>query len=390
MSKKDADAIVIGGGIIGTAVAYQLSKRNKSVLLIEKGDLCHGATGACDAYITPHTKVPGEQLELCVKSQQVWKTLEAELEADLEYEHACGGLQVCQNELEYKLVGENAEKLAAGGLEVYMLPVADMRKIEPALSAELAGALYCPSGGQVNPFKTAFAYMRAAKRRSARALLHTTATALIKDGPRVAGVGTDKGDFYAEVIVNAAGSWGAEIAAMAGLDFPIVPRRGQLVVSEPVAPLIHTTMQTGMYMVIKHHPELITDERIKRLGIGYCIEQTKEGSIVLGFTRELAGFDKSTTLEAVEGIVQIACRHIPALRDIHFIRTFSGFRPYVSDNMPLIGPVNSVPGFFMAAGHEGDGIALSAITGQLIAELITEGKPSFNIDAFSPNRFVKQ
>ena len=388
MNSKQTDAIIIGGGIIGTAIAYQLSKRGISVLLIESGDLCNGTTGACDAYITPHTKAPGQPLDLCIKSQQVWKDLEAELEADLEYEHACGGLQVCQNDLEYELVSDNSKKLLAGGLEVSMLPVKEMRKIEPALSETLAGALYCPSAGQVNPFKVTYAYMKAAKQRSARAVLYTAVTALIRDGSRVVGVKTDKGDFYAAVTINAAGSWGAGVAKMAGLDFPIVPRRGQLVVSEPVAPLIHTTMQTGMYMVIKHHPELITDERIKRLGIGYCIEQTKDGSILMGFTRELVGFDKSTTLEAIEGIVQIACRHIPALRYIHFIRTFSGFRPYVPGNMPLIGPVDTVPGFFMAAGHEGDGVALSAITGQLIAEYVMDGRPSFNIDAFTPNRFI--
>src|SRR5690554_6662184 len=118
MNKKDTDVIVIGGGIIGTAITYQLSKRGKKVLLIEKGDLCHGTTGACDAYITPHTKAAGPSLDLCIKSQQVWRTLESELGEDLEYEHNCGGLQVCQNEVEFELVSENAEKLKKGGLKV--------------------------------------------------------------------------------------------------------------------------------------------------------------------------------------------------------------------------------------------------------------------------------
>ena len=385
--KKSADVIVIGGGIIGAAVAYQLSRKGKKVLVIEKEDLCAGTTGACDAYITPHTKAPGFHLELCLESMKIWDRVAEEL-GDIEYERACGGLQVCANQLAYDLVSENSEKLRAGGLEVHMLPIEEARKIEPALSPELTGALYCPSAGQVNPFKTTIEYIRAARAMGAEAQYHTNVIGIIKDGNRVIGVNTDKGDYYADYVVNAAGSWGGQIAKMAGCDLEIIPRRGQLIVSEPVAPLIHTTMQTGMYMVIKHHPELITDERIKRLGIGYCIEQTAEGTILIGFTRELAGYDKTTTLEAIEGIIQEGCIYIPALRDLHFIRTFSGFRPYVKDNMPMIGAVDSAPGFLMAAGHEGDGIALSAVTGEVIAELIADGKSRVDLTAFTPNRFL--
>lgn len=388
MIKRDAQVIVIGGGIIGTAIAYRLSKRGRHVLLIEKGDLCNGTSGACDAYITPHTKAPGYHLELCLRSQEVWNTLEKELGEDLEYEATCGSLQVCQNEIEYDVVESNSRKLLEGGLSVEMLRIENTRKIEPALSETLAGALYCPSAGQVNPFKATYAYMRGARRHGADVKLHTTVLDLIKEKETVIGVRTNNGNFYADIVVDAAGSWGAEIARMAGLDFPIKPRRGQLIVSEPIAPIIHTTMQTGMYMIIKHHPELITDERIKRLGLGYCIEQTADGAIIIGFTREFAGFDRSTTLEAIEEIIQIACRHIPALRQVHFIRTFSGLRPYVPDNLPIIGPVDGVPGFFMAAGHEGDGIALSAITGLLVGELIIDGNPSFDVDVLSPNRFL--
>ncbi|MDD2447921.1 MAG: FAD-dependent oxidoreductase [Tissierellia bacterium] len=390
MNKKDADVIVIGGGIIGTAITYQLSKRGKKVLLIEKNDLCSGTTGACDAYITPHTKAAGFSLDLCIKSQEVWKDLEEELDADLEYEHNCGGLQVCQNQTEFDLVSDNSEKLKAGGLEVHMLDIEEARKIEPALSEKLRGALYCPSAGQVNPFKTTFAYMKAAKRNGAEFKNHTAVTGIIRDGEKVVGVNTDKGDYYADAVVNAAGAWGGEIAKLAGYDFEILPRRGQLIVSEPVKPIIHTTMQTGNYMVIKHHPELITDERVKRLGIGYCIEQTDDGSIIIGFTREFVGFDKSTTLESIEGIIETAIQHIPELADIHFIRTFSGFRPYSPDNKPYLGPVDGAPGFYMAAGHEGDGIALSAITGVVLAEMIVDGNTSFDMDSFSPNRIFNK
>lgn len=389
MRNKDADVIVIGGGIIGTAVTYYLSRRGKKVMLVERDDICTGTSGACDAYITPHTKAPGFHLDLCMRSQKLWDSLEEELGVDLEYEGNCGGLQVCQNEMEYKLVSDNAEKLKAGGLEVHMLPIEKAREIESALSPALAGALYCPSAGQTNPFKTSFAFINKAREYGAVLKNHCPVTGIIVEDGCAVGVNTEQGDFSANAVVDAAGSWGGQIGKMLGLNFPILPRRGQLLVTEPVAPLIHTTMQTGMYMVIKHHPEMITDERVKRLGIGYCIEQTADGTIIIGFTRELVGYDKSCTLEAIEGIAQIACRHIPQLRNLHFIRTFAGFRPYVEDNMPLIGAVDSIPGFYVAAGHEGDGVSLAPITGQLISEIIVDGATSFDISTFDPKRFVR-
>ncbi len=387
--KNKWDVIVIGGGIIGTASAYNLARRGRRVLLIEKNDLCTGTSGACDAYITPHTKKPGFHLALCLKSQEIWDGLEEELGADLEYQKNRGGFQPCENEIAYELVSNNAEELKAGGLEVKMMRIDEVRRYEPALSPSLVGALHCPSAGQVNPFKTVYAYVRQARALGAEILLHTTVEDLLFQEEAVVGVKTHRGDYYADMVVNCTGCWGAQIAAMAGLDFPIQPRRGQLVVTEPMAPLIHTTMQSGMYMVIKHHPELITDERIKRLGCGYCIEQTRDGTILIGFTREFVGFDKSTTLEGIEVIIKDGCKYVPALRKAHAIRTFSGFRPFVPDGLPLIGPVRGVPGFFMAAGHEGDGIALSAVTGRLVAEMVVDGRPSFPIDAFSPNRFLQ-
>ena len=95
------------------------------------------------------------------------------------------------------------------------------------------------------------------------------------------------------------------------------------------------------------------------------------------------------TFEAIETMCKRVLRFLPGLKDLSVIRFFSGFRPYTPDGLPLLGEVSTLPGFYMAAGHEGDGIAMSPITGKLMAELIAEGKPSYNIDAFSPNRFLK-
>ena len=129
------------------------------------------------------------------------------------------------------------------------------------------------------------------------------------------------------------------------------------------------------------------DPEALKLGNSLSIEQTRDGGLIIGGTREFAGYDRGNTLEAIETILQRAVRFFPALKDLCFIRTFAGLRPYTPDGLPMIGPVEGLEGFYMAAGHEGDGIALSPITGKLLAEQIVFGEPSYPLRDFDPNRF---
>jgi glycine/D-amino acid oxidase-like deaminating enzyme len=205
----------------------------------------------------------------------------------------------------------------------------------------------------------------------------------------VKGVHTDKGDFFSDVIVDACGSWAGLTAKMAGLDLPITPRKGQLAVTEPVDFFMRATVQCALYNIIKFRPEAIQDKRALKLGASLSIEQTENGGMIIGSTREFAGFEKENTFEAIDVMMKRAIRFFPALENVDIIRFFSGFRPYTPDGLPMLGETSALHGFYMAAGHEGDGIALSPITGKLIAELIAEGKPSYNIDVFSPDRFLK-
>lgn len=383
------DVVVVGGGVIGTALTWNLCRMGKRVVLLEKTDLCHGSAGATDGYITPHTKQTGYHLELALESCKLYETLEKEIDSDIDIEldlH-CGGLQVCEDEAQWELISDNKEKLSAGGLELYMLNIDETRKIEPAISPKLRGAMYSPIAGSVNPFRLTLAFADHAKKMGARIEIETEAAAVIFDGACVAGVRAAGENWYGDYVVNCCGSWGGAFAKLAGLDIPITPKRGQIVVSEPAPPLIKTVMQTGLYPIIKFHPELITDERIFRLGLGFGIEQTRDGTMLISGTRELAGFDRRNTLECIEGIVRTARTYIPAIADLHFIRCFSGLRPYTPDGLPVLGRVSQTPGFVMCCGHEGDGIALAPVSGKLVAEDIVYGKTSFPIGPCSADRF---
>lgn len=386
--KKSADVIVIGGGIIGCSVAYYLSKLGQRVLVLEREDHAKGSAGATDGVVGYHTKKPGHQLELAIESIAMFEKLSEELGEDIEYGMGCGGMQPVEDKLQWDILSEIAQEQRKSGVDIRMIDIKEAVKIEPQLSNKLYGALYSPTGGKVNPIKLTLCFSRAAKRLGAEILTETEVLAIEKENGRVIGVKTNKGHFYADKIVNACGSWAAEIAKMAGVSLPIKPRKGQLAVTEPIGEFMEATLQCARYNVIKFRPETIKDEAALRIGASLSIEQTETGGLIIGGTRELVGFDRENTLEAIETMMKRAVKFFPALKNVNIIRTFAGLRPYTPDGLPMIGHVDCVPGFYMAAGHEGDGIALSPITGKLLSEEIVMGSASYSLEPFSPNRFL--
>lgn len=381
------DVIVIGGGIIGSSVTYYLSKLGNKVLQIEKEDITKGSAGATDGVVGYHTKKPGVQMDLAVQSIKLFDNLSEELGEDVEYEKNCGGMQPVEDKEQWDILSEIVKKQRESDVDIEMISIEKALEIEPELNPNLYGALYSKTGGKVNPIKLTYGFNHAAKRLGATVLLHTEVMDIIVEDNKVKGVKTDKGDFYSDKVVNACGSYSAQIGKMVGLDIPIKPRKGQLIISEPIGPFMEATVQCARYNIIKFNPDSIKDKNVLKLGSSLSIEQTKEGTLVIGGTREFSGFDKENTLEGIEVMLKRAVEFFPAIKDLNFIRAFAGLRPFTPDGLPLIGEVDKIKGFYIAAGHEGDGIALAPISGKLLAELITDGKPSYNIDHFSPNRF---
>ncbi|MGE4277565.1 MAG: NAD(P)/FAD-dependent oxidoreductase [Lawsonibacter sp.] len=383
------DVIIVGGGIIGCSVAWQLSKLGKKVLVIERTDVASGSAGATDGVVGYHTKKPGPQLDLAVQSIEMFKTLNEELGSDVEYGLEAGGMQPVEDKDQWDMLSAMAEEQRKSGVDIRMISAEEACKIEPNLNPDIYGALYSPTGGKVNPLKLTVAYAKAAKALGTEILTNTEVTGFIIEDGRAKGVQTSKGEFRADAIVNACGSWAGKVAKLAGLDMPIKPRKGQLAVTEPIGPYMTATVQCARYNVIKFRPETIKDQTVLKLGTSLSIEQTEDGGLIIGGTREFVDYEGENTFEAIEAMMQRAIRFFPALKNVSIIRFFSGFRPYTPDGLSLLGEVKTLPGFYMAAGHEGDGIALSAITGKLMAELIATGTCSYDISLFSPNRFLK-
>jgi sarcosine oxidase subunit beta len=364
-----AEVVVIGGGIIGASIAYFSAKQGCKVTVLERQSLSSGASGACDGTLFLQTKNPGPHLELAMRSLALYRALKDELDLDIEYA-PMGGMCLIEDEAQAELMRHTLELQHSSGLAVELLNIREARKLEPLLGEHLWGATYCAADAQVNPLLVTRAFSRAAARLGASVRLGVQVTDFVWENGRVRGVQTDQGPVYSDFVVNAAAVWAPALTAKYGYEPPIIPRRGQILVTEQLPPgTIRHLLLCACYLTAKHHPELLNmKERQHRLGVGLIVEQTASGGLLLGSTREFVGFDRQTTLAGMEAVAAHICQDMPALRRVNVIRAFAGLRPRTPDGMPILGPVENLPGLLMAAGHEGDGIALAPITGQIIAD----------------------
>jgi len=364
-----ADVVVIGGGAIGTSIAYHLAKRNINVILVERDDIASGTSGACDGFVFLQSKKPGVHLQMALESAKMMERLSTTLQRDIEYEKN-GGMIVVRSPEDMPEMWKLVERQQKLGLEVHLLDSHEAREIEPCLSPNIAGATYSPMDAQVNPISLCLALAEAAELLGAKILTNTEVTNISISNGKVNGVVTSNGVIKSDIVVNAAGVYAPIIGNMVGVDLLIKPRRGQILVTEPVPQMLSRVMICSRYITSKFG----SHRGQNPLGVGLALEQTRAGTILIGSTREFVGYDRSVTPEGIRAVLEHASNLVPAIANLNVIRSFAGLRPYTPDGMPILGKMDGVAGFIVAAGHEGDGIALSPITGFLIAELIATGK----------------
>ncbi|MCC8126591.1 MAG: FAD-binding oxidoreductase [Clostridiales bacterium] len=386
-----ADAVVIGGGIIGSSILYYLTRAGKKVLLVEKNGIGEGTSGACDGFVIMQTKKVGLPLQMAMRSADIYQDLADELGYETQYRRR-GGLILIENEEMHKVMEHVVEQQIRQGMEVEFLNNEQTRKMEPLVSSQIAGSVHCALDGEVSPIHTTRAYIKRSADLGAQILTHTEVTDILVSDGQVQKVVTSRGEIETNVVVNAAGVWSPFIGKMVGIDIPVRSRRGHLMVTEAVAPALQKVLLCARYIAIKHDPSLVekaTDDTF-RLGVSLSMEQTVNGNFIIGSNREFAGYDTNTRFEVLRAISEYSTRFVPALRELNVIRTFVGMRPYCEDGMPIVGEVPGIAGMFLATGHEGDGVALAPITGQVAADMILGKEPEFDMSSFSFKRFMKE
>ncbi|WP_457553613.1 NAD(P)/FAD-dependent oxidoreductase [Desulfobacula sp.] len=385
MSKNNPSPriVIIGGGVIGTSIAYHLARLKARVTLIEGKNLASGSSGACDGMIFLQSKKPGIHLSLAMESLKRFNALQKELPFEIEFKKT-GGLVIIETETEYQAMEKYVKKQQAIGLDVQLLDKTQTHKKEPLLSTSIIGSTFSPLDAQVNPINLTLGFAMAAQKNHTKIMTGTKVHEILIKNNKVTGVATNKGNISADLVVNAAGSMAGLISQMVGIHMPIKPRRGQIVVTHAGKTILNHCLISAKYIAAKYDPALAD-----KSGQGISMEQTDNGNLLLGSTREFSGFNKENTLSGIRGIIRQAATVLPALENFQVIRTFAGLRPFTPDGLPILGPVKSLEGFIMAAGHEGDGIALSPITGDLMSQMLLGKKPDICLDPFSPDRFLQ-
>ena len=391
--RGSADVVIIGGGIMGCAIAYFLSKRIHNVVLLERRGIASEASGANYGMVWEQTRQLGYDLATARRSLELYPELVNEVfDIDIEYEKK-GGMVIFFTEFERKVAEVVLHSKQKQGIPLQLLDTNETRELEPALSEEITGAFYCPEDSQLNPMLTTIAFARAAQREGAIIYTGTEVHSIKVNNQSVRSVVTNRGEIKTEVVVNAAGSWASQIGKMVGLKIPIYPYKLQSFVTEQIPHLFSRVIQGTHIAKDSTFEEALQgfsytrDISAEQQNLGQEPSQqgtladnsmmyfkpTASGNIVCGTTFEFAGYDRSTSYEGLSLIAAMAKKAIPALKNIQVIRSWANFNTWTADFIPIVGETE-VKGFIVESGH-GTAMSHGPASCEALADFIVDGKP---------------
>jgi glycine/D-amino acid oxidase-like deaminating enzyme len=376
---KNPDAIVIGAGVVGACCALALTNAGLKVLIIDRGPVASGTTGAGEGNILVSDKEPSAELTLAIRSRDLWFEIDTDIGGGFELE-AKGGVVVSRSTKGISDLKRLSALQKVNGVEVIELDGAGLRKIEPHLSESVDYGVLYPGDAQCQPMLAAAQIIRAVKKRGGSFIQGENVVKINANTGSITGVTTDKNQYASPIIINATGTWAGEIAKLAGSYLPIMPRRGFILVTSPAPKLVHHKVYDADYVA----NVASSDADLQSAAV---VEGTASGTILIGASRERVGFKGDMDISILRQLARQAISLFPVLADIQLLRAYRGFRPYAPDHLPIIGPDKNIVGLWHAAGHEGAGIGLAPATGDLIAAQITGRTPFMDPSAFSPDRF---
>ncbi|MFG2984910.1 NAD(P)/FAD-dependent oxidoreductase [Streptomyces sp. NPDC048258] len=376
LKRHPLDVVIIGAGVVGAACAYYAARAGLSVAVVDRGPVAGGTTGAGEGNLLVSDKAAGPELDLALLSTGLWTELAGVLPQEIEYE-AKGGLVVAPNQAALEALRGFAEGQRKAGVDAVEAGADDLRTLEPHLAPGLAGGFLYPQDAQVQPAQAAARLLVAS---GAEVHLGEEVTGILRSGETVRGVRTTHRELLAPAVVNAAGTWGGRVAELAGVSLPVLPRRGFVLVTEPLPRVVRHKVYAADYIA-----DVASGSAA--LQSSAVVEGTPSGPVLIGATRERVGFDRTLSTEALRRLAGQAAALFPVLADVRVLRTYHGFRPYLPDHLPAIGPDPRRPGLLHACGHEGAGIGLAPATGALIAAALTGTEPPLPLTPFRPERF---
>jgi D-hydroxyproline dehydrogenase subunit beta len=364
-----ADAIVIGAGIVGAACARALAREGLQVTVLDAHFPGGGTTAAGMGHLVVMDDSP-EQLALTALSLELWRELRPSLGAAVEYD-PCGTIWVAEDAAQMDAVREKARLYREHDIACETLDARRLRELEPNLRLGLAGGLLVPGDAVIYPPRAALWLLDDAR----------ASGATLREESRVdeitpAGVVVGDRLLEADVIVNAAGSHSVSLTP----ELPIVPRKGHLAITDRAPGFCrHQLVELG-YLTSAH---VMTSE-----SVAFNVQPRPTGQALIGSSRELVGWDKSTNRDVLRQMLDRAVQFMPGIAQLPVVRTWTGFRPATPDKLPLIGRWEPVDHLWIAAGHEGLGITTSLGSARLLADLVMGRRPPIDAAPYAPTRVL--
>jgi glycine cleavage system aminomethyltransferase T/glycine/D-amino acid oxidase-like deaminating enzyme len=379
-----AQIVIIGGGVIGTSVAYHLARMGRTdVLLLEQGQLSCGTTWHA-AGLVGQLRATENGTRLVQYSTELYSGLEAETGLSAGFRR-CGGVTVARTPERMVQLRRTAATAEAYELECELISADRARELYPVMQvADLEGAIWLPGDGRANPTDLTAALARGARQRGVTVRERTRVTGILVQNGAVAGVSTDQGDVEAEVVVNCAGQWAKQVGAMCGVTVPLHSAEHFYVVTEQI---------DGVHR----------DLPVLRDPDGYTyIKEEVGGLLVGGFEPEAKPWVSPDALpypfefrlldedwEHFSILMDSAIARIPALAEAGIKMFYNGPESFTPDNQFILGEAPGLRNFFVGAGFNSVGIASAGGAGRALAEWIIEGEPSLDLSAVDIRRFAR-
>ncbi|GCE09473.1 glycine oxidase ThiO [Dictyobacter aurantiacus] len=369
-TRQATDIIIIGGGVIGCSIAYFLRKAGREVMLFERGEIGQQASGAAAGLLAPLGPIPGEGAfaDLLLAGFQQFPALVPELEhiSGLQLGYAqTGSIRVARNPKRLARLKQRFKTWQAFALPLKWLDGDEARQREPRLAPDVCGAIFVPVEAQINAARLVQAYAMAASKLGAQLRPQTPVARILYEGTKVVGIETSEGEIITcEHLVLTAGAWSGLLSSLIGTDIPVRPLKGQIIALPMLQPVLrHILFGESIYLVPRNN------------------------EILVGATKEEAGFTADVTLAETDQLYKKALRLIPSLSSSGIERRWAGIRPATPDSHPIFGPLPGMENVVLACGHNGVGILLSSLTGRSITEYIVTGRLPSLLQPFQATRF---
>lgn len=419
---QETDIAIIGGGIVGCAVAYNLARRGAKVVLLEKGRFGDEQSSRNMGAVRQQARDPVET-PLMMECIRIWKELEPELEADIEWVQG-GNLGLAADDAEMARFEEAFQTAQQFGLDSRLVSSAEIKQMVPRMESTWRGGLFTASDGHASPGKASEAFVQAAGRHGAVLEPYCAVEGFEQSNGRISAVLTGKGRLKVGAVVCAAGAHSFKLARMLGLDLPIRVVRSTVAETEPLPPITKAHVW-GEGFVIRQRPngqvhlnfhssrageyDITLDSfRHLRLFLPVFLQnrtllRVRVGKALLAdILRRLPGaqarrrpfshtvdVEPATNPRTVERCRETFSKHFPGLGEVPIHRTWAGNIDCTPDLLPVLGPVSEVAGFYFATAFSGHGFAMGPLMGRLLTEWILDGKPSLDLHAMRYTRFAE-